>query len=351
MARPREKSSPNETNHKKDKEANMGKYVDNSQSIGGSPLIKLNRVIGSEATILAKIEGRNPAYSVKDRIGAAMIWDAEKSGRLKPGVEIIEPTSGNTGISLAFVAAARGYKLTLTMPETMSIERRKVLKIFGANLILTEGAKGMKGAVAKATEIAQSDPARYFLPQQFENPANPAIHETTTGVEIWNDTNGSVDIFVSGVGTGGTITGVTRYFKLIKGKSITSVAVEPAESPILTQARKGEDLKPGPHKIQGIGAGFVPKVLQLDLIDRIETATSDEAIDTARRLAREEGIIAGISSGAAAAVAIRLAKLPENKGKTIVVILPDAGERYLTSPLFQNLFPGLETATASDVAI
>ncbi len=329
----------------------MGRYEDNSRSIGGTPLIKLNRVVGPEATVLAKIEGRAPAYSVKDRIGAAMIWDAEKTGRLKPGMEIIEPTSGNTGISLAFVAAARGYKLLLTMPETMSIERRKVLKIFGANLILTEAAKGMKGAIAKATEIAQSDPSRYFMPQQFENPANPAIHEATTGVEIWNDTDGKMDILVSGVGTGGTITGVSTYFKLKRGKKIVSVAVEPAESPILTQTRKGEDVKPGPHKIQGIGAGFVPKVLQLDLVDRIETVTSDEAIDMARRLAREEGILCGISSGAAAVVAARIAKEPESKGKIIVVILPDAGERYLSAPLFQNLFPGLETATASDVAI
>ena len=329
----------------------MALFKDNSQSIGGSPLIRLNRVAGKDATILAKIEGRNPAYSVKDRIGAAMIWDAEKSGKLKPGVEIIEPTSGNTGISLAFVAAARGYKLLLTMPESMSIERRKVLKILGANLLLTEAAKGMKGAIAKATEIAQSDPQKYFLPQQFENPANPAIHEATTGPEIWNDTDGNVDIFVSGVGTGGTITGVSRFFKIKKGKKITSVAVEPAESPILTQARAGQELKPGTHKIQGIGAGFVPKVLELDLVDRIETVTSDEAIDMARRLSREEGILSGISSGAAVHVAVRLAREPENKGKTIVVVLPSAGERYLSSALFQNLFPGLETATASDVEI
>jgi cysteine synthase A len=329
----------------------MARFEDNIQSIGGSPLIKLNRVVGGEATVLAKIEGRNPAYSVKDRIGAAMIWDAEKTGKLKPGMEIIEPTSGNTGISLAFVAAARGYKLLLTMPESMSIERRKVLKILGANILLTEAAKGMKGAVAKATEIAQSDPEKYFLPQQFENPANPAIHESTTGVEIWNDTDGKMDIFISGVGTGGTITGVSRYFKLARGKKILSVAVEPAESPVLTQTRKGEDVKPGPHKIQGIGAGFVPKVLQLDLVDRIETVTSDEAIDMARRLSREEGILSGISSGAAVYVAARLVKEPENKGKTIVVVLPSAGERYLSSVLFQNLFPGLETATASDVAI
>jgi cysteine synthase A len=329
----------------------MARFEDNSQSIGGSPLIKLNRIVGSEATVLAKIEGRNPAYSVKDRIGAAMILDAEKTGKLKPGMEIIEPTSGNTGIALAFVAAARGYKLLLTMPETMSIERRKVLKIFGAGLILTEAAKGMKGAIAKATEIAQSDPSRYFLPQQFENPANPAIHEATTGPEIWNDTDGKMDVLVSGVGTGGTITGVSRYFKLNRAKKILSVAVEPTESPVLTQTRKGEGLMPGPHKIQGIGAGFVPKVLQLDLVDRIETVTSDEAIDMARRLARDEGILCGISSGAATVVAARIAREPENRGKNIVVVLPDGGERYLSAPLFQNLFPGLETATASDVAI
>jgi cysteine synthase len=329
----------------------MARFEDNSQSIGGSPLIKLNRVVGTEATVLAKIEGRNPAYSVKDRIGAAMIWDAEKTGRLKPGMEIIEPTSGNTGISLAFVAAARGYKITLTMPESMSTERRKVLKILGANILLTEAAKGMKGTIAKATELAASAPERYFMPQQFENPANPAIHEATTGPEIWNDTNGNVDIFVSGVGTGGTITGVSRFFKVTRGKKITSVAVEPAESPILTQTRTGQELKPGSHKIQGIGAGFIPKVLQLDLIDRIEIVTSDEAIDMARRLSREEGILSGISSGAAVHVAARLAKEPENKGKTIVVVLPSAGERYLSTVLFQNLFPGLETATASDVPL
>jgi len=329
----------------------MARYDDSSQSIGGSPLIKLNRVAGQEATVLAKIEGRNPAYSVKDRIGAAMIWDAEKTGRLKPGMEIIEPTSGNTGISLAFVASARAYKLVLTMPETMSSERRKVLKILGANLILTEGAKGMKGAVAKATEIAQADPGKYFLPQQFENPANPAIHESTTGPEIWNDTDGKLDILVSGVGTGGTITGVSRYFKLTKGRKIVSVAVEPAESPVLTQTRNGQDIKTSPHKIQGIGAGFVPKVLALDLVDRIETVSSDEAIDMARRLSREEGILAGISSGAAALVASRLAKDPENRGKIIVAVLPSAAERYLSTALFQNLFPGLESATASDVAI
>ncbi len=329
----------------------MARFEDNSGSIGGSPLIKLNRVVAPGTTVLAKVEGRNPAYSVKDRIGAAMIWDAEKSGRLRPGMAIIEPTSGNTGISLAFVAAARGYKLVLTMPESMSIERRKVLKILGASLLLTEGAKGMKGAIAKATEIAESDPEKYFLPQQFDNPANPAIHETTTGPEIWNDTDGKMDILVSGVGTGGTITGVTRYFKVRRQKKIISVAVEPAESPVLTQTRNGQELKPGAHKIQGIGAGFVPKVLELDLVDRIETVNSDEAIDMARRLAREEGILAGISSGAATHVAARIAGEPENKGKTIVVILPSAAERYLSTALFQNLFPGLETATASDVAI
>ena len=329
----------------------MGRYADNSQSIGNSPLIKLNRVVGPETTVLAKIEGRNPAYSVKDRIGAAMIWDAEKTGRLKPGMEIIEPTSGNTGISLAFVAAAQGYKLLLTMPESMSVERRKVLKILGANLILTEGAKGMKGAIAKAEELARSDPSRYFMPQQFENPANPAIHEATTAPEIWNDTDGKMDILVSGVGTGGTITGISRYFKVTKGRKIISVAVEPADLRSSPKQRRGEELKPGPHKIQGIGAGFVPKVLQLDLVDRIETVTSDEAIDMARRLAREEGILCGISSGAAAFVAARIAKEPESRGKTIVVILPSAAERYLSTPLFQNLFPGLETATASDVAI
>jgi cysteine synthase A len=329
----------------------MARFEDNSRSIGKSPLVKLNRVVSNAAVVLAKIEGRNPAYSVKDRIGAAMISDAEESGRLKPGMEIIEPTSGNTGISLAFVAAARGYEITLTMPETMSVERRKVLKILGAKLLLTEAAKGMKGAIAKATEIAQSDPGRYFLPQQFENPANPAIHEATTGPEIWDDTDGKMDIFVSGVGTGGTITGVTRYFKLTRGKKIVSVAVEPAESPVLTQTRNGTEIKTGSHKIQGIGAGFVPKVLALDLVDRIETVTSDEAIDMARRLSREEGILAGISSGAAVHVAARLAEEPENKGKMIVVVLPSAAERYLSTVLFQNLFPGLETATAYDKAI
>jgi len=327
-------------------------FDDNSFSIGRTPLVRLNKVTGSsKATVLAKVEGRNPCYSVKCRIGAAMVWDAEKSGRLKPGMEIIEPTSGNTGIALAYVGAARGYRVTLTMPETMSIERRKVLKALGADIILTEGAKGMKGAVAKAEEIAKSDPSRYFLPQQFENPANPAIHEATTAVELWDDTDGGMDILVSGVGTGGTITGISRYFKLTKGKKIISVAVEPIHSPILTQTRKGEELKPGPHKIQGIGAGFVPKVLDLSLVDRIETVTNEEAIEMARRLAREEGILSGISCGAAAHVAVRLAQEPQSAGKKIVVILPDAGERYLSTALFEGILGGLESAGASDTPI
>jgi cysteine synthase A len=327
-------------------------YQDNSFSIGRTPLVRLNRVIdGAKATVLAKIEGRNPAYSVKCRIGAAMIWDAEKTGKLKPGMEIVEPTSGNTGIALAYVAAARGYKLTLTMPESMSIERRKVLRVLGAKLILTEATKGMKGAIARAEEIAASDPSRYFLPQQFENPANPAIHEATTAVEIWDDTDGNMDIFVSGVGTGGTITGVSRYFKTTRKKQIISVAVEPIHSPILTQTRNGEEIKPGPHKIQGIGAGFVPKVLDLSLVDRIETVSNDEAIEMARRLAKEEGILAGISCGAAVVVATRIAREPGSEGKTIVVVLPDAGERYLSTALFDGLLTGLDDATASDTII
>ena len=327
-------------------------YEDNSYSIGRTPLVKLNRVIdGAKATILAKIEGRNPAYSVKCRIGAAMIWDAEKTGKLKPGMEIVEPTSGNTGIALAYVAAARGYKITLTMPETMSIERRKVLKMLGAKIILTEGPKGMSGAIAKAEELVKNNPSQYFMPQQFENPANPAIHETTTAVEIWDDTDGNVDILVAGVGTGGTITGISRYFKKIKGKKLISVAVEPTHSPVLTQTRKGEELKPGPHKIQGFGAGFVPKVLDLSLVDRIEQVTNDEAIEMARRLANEEGILSGISCGAAVAAAVRIAREPENAGKTIVVILPDAGERYLSTALFEGLFTNVEKAVASDTAI
>jgi cysteine synthase A len=317
----------------------MRVYADNSLSIGRTPLVKLNRVTdGARATVLAKIEGRNPAYSVKCRIGASMIWDAEERGILKPGKELVEPTSGNTGIALAFVAAARGYPITLTMPETMSIERRKVLKIFGANLVLTEGAKGMKGAVAKAQEIAASDPERYVLLQQFENPANPKIHYETTGPEIWEDTDGSVDVLVSGVGTGGTITGVSRYIKQAKGKPIVSIAVEPAASPVITQTIKGEPVQPGPHKIQGIGAGFIPGTLDLSIVDRVEQVTNEEAMEMARRLAREEGILCGISCGAAAAVAVRVAKEPEMEGKTIVVILPDAGERYLSSALFEGLF-------------
>ena len=313
-------------------------YEDNSRSIGNTPLVRLNRVTdGAKAIVLAKIEGRNPAYSVKCRIGAAMIWDAEEKGLLKPGVEIIEPTSGNTGIALAYVAAARGYKLTLTMPETMSIERRRVLAAFGANLILTPGVEGMKGAINKAETIAASDPKKYFLPQQFKNPANPAIHEKTTGPEIWNDTAGAIDVLVSGVGTGGTITGVSRYIKNTMGKKILSVAVEPKESPVISQKLAGQDLKPGPHKIQGIGAGFIPDTLDLTMVDRIEQVDSMEAVEFARRLAKEEGMLVGISCGAAAAAAVRLAKQAEFAGKTIVVILPDAGERYLSTVLFEGI--------------
>jgi len=314
-------------------------YEDNSLSIGRTPLIRLNRIVeGTSATLFAKIEGRNPAYSVKCRIGAAMIWDAEKRGLLGPGKELVEPTSGNTGIALAFVAAARGIPLTLTMPETMSVERRKLLVAYGARLVLTEGAKGMSGAIAKAEEIAASDPDRYVLLQQFKNPANPDIHERTTGPEIWDDTDGRIDILVSGVGTGGTITGVSRYIKNTRGKAITSVAVEPSASPVLSQTRAGEALKPGPHKIQGIGAGFVPQVLDLSLVDVIEQVSNEEAVDYARRLAREEGILSGISCGAAVAAAVRHARKPENAGKTIVVVLPDSGERYLSSVLFEGIF-------------
>ena len=321
-------------------------YSDNSLSIGHTPLIKLNRVVDdAKATVLAKIEGRNPAYSVKCRIGAAMIWDAEKRGLLGPGKELIEPTSGNTGIALAYVAAARGIPLTLTMPETMSVERRKLLVAFGAKLVLTEGAKGMSGAIAKAEEIAASDPDKYILLQQFKNPANPAIHEATTGPEIWHDTDGQIDILVSGVGTGGTITGISRYIKHVQGKKIQSIAVEPTASPVLTQAVQGEALKPGPHKIQGIGAGFVPDVLDLSLIDSIEQVTNEEAVEYARRLAREEGILSGISCGAALAAAVKVAKRTDNAGKTIVVILPDSGERYLSSILFEGLFDESGLAT------
>ena len=317
----------------------MGWFKDNPESIGRTPLVRVNRVVdGAAATVLAKIEGRNPAYSVKCRIGAAMVWDAEKRGALGPGKELVEPTSGNTGIALAFVAASRGYPLTLTMPETMSLERRKLLVAYGAKLVLTEGPKGMNGAIAKAEEIVASDPKRYVLLQQFKNPANPAIHEATTGPEIWDDTAGGIDILVSGVGTGGTITGVSRYIKKAKGKAIQSVAVEPSASPVLTQTRAGQPLVPGPHKIQGLGAGFVPDVLDLSLVDSVEQVSNEEAVTYALRLAREEGILSGISSGAAVAVAARLAKRPENAGKTIVTILPDSGERYLSSVLFEGLF-------------
>ena len=321
-------------------------YEDNAHSIGHTPLVRLNRIAeGARATILAKIEGRNPAYSVKCRIGASMVWDAERRGVLGPGKELVEPTSGNTGIALAFVAASRGYPLTLTMPETMSLERRKLLVAYGATLVLTEGPKGMNGAIAKAEAIVESDPSRYVLLQQFKNPANPAIHESTTGPELWQDTDGKIDIFVSGVGTGGTITGVSRYLKKTKGTNVISVAVEPAASPVLTQTRAGEPLKPGPHKIQGIGAGFIPGVLDLSLVDAVEQVTDAESITYARRLAREEGIISGISSGAAAAVAVRLAQRPENAGKTIVTVLPDSGERYLSTVLFEGLFDAQGAAT------
>lgn len=313
-------------------------FTDNSLSIGNTPLVRLNRVTdGADATVLAKIESRNPAFSVKCRIGAAMIWDAEQRGVLGAGKHIVEPTSGNTGIALAFVAAARGIPLTLTMPETMSIERRKLLAVYGANLVLTEGAKGMGGAIAKAEEIAASD-SKYVLLQQFNNSANPAIHEKTTGPEIWKDTDGKVDIFVAGVGTGGTLTGVSRYLKKTQGKRITTVAVEPAASPVISQSRAGEVIKPGPHKIQGIGAGFIPGNLDMSLVDAVEQVSNEEAVIYARRMAKEEGILCGISCGAAVAAAVRHAKLPENAGKTIVVILPDSGERYLSTVLFDGMF-------------
>ena len=312
-------------------------YQNNPLSIGNTPLVRLNRVVGPRATVLAKIEGRNPSYSVKCRIGAAMIADAESRGLLRPAVGIVEPTSGNTGIALAYVAAAKGYELTLTMPETMSLERRRVVAMLGARLVLTPGAEGMPGAIRKAEELAAANPGAYFMPQQFKNPANPAIHEATTGPEIWNDTDGQVDAIVAGVGTGGTITGISRYIKHTRGKSIVSVAVEPAASPIISQHLAGQPLKPGPHKIQGIGAGFIPETLDVSLLDRVETVSNEEAIEFARRLAREEGILAGISSGAAAAAAARLADLPEFGGKTIVVILPDAGERYLSSALYEGI--------------
>ena len=312
-------------------------YQNNPLSIGNTPLVRLNRVVGSKATVLAKIEGRNPAYSVKCRIGAAMIADAESRGLLRPGVGIVEPTSGNTGIALAYVAAAKGYELTLTMPETMSLERRRVVAMLGAKLVLTPGAEGMPGAIRKAEELAAANPGALFMPQQFKNSANPAIHEATTGPEIWNDTDGQVDAIVAGVGTGGTITGISRYLKHTRGKSIVSVAVEPAASPVISQHLAGKPLQPGPHKIQGIGAGFIPETLDVSLLDRVEAVGNDEAIEFARRLAREEGILAGISSGAAAAAAARIAELPEFEGKTIVVILPDAGERYLSSALYEGI--------------
>ena len=313
-------------------------YDDNSYSIGRTPLVRLNRLPQGKALILAKIEGRNPAYSVKCRIGASMVWDAEKRGVLKPGKVIVEPTSGNTGIALAFTAAARGYGLILTMPDTMSVERRKLLKAFGAELHLTEGSKGMKAALAKAEEIVAGDPDKYVLLQQFKNPANPYIHETTTGPEIWEDTDGEIDVLIAGVGTGGTITGISRFFKNKMGKKITTVAVEPAGSPVIGQTLAGEEIKPGPHKIQGIGAGFIPDNLDLSMIDRVEQVENEEAIEFARRLAREEGILAGLSCGAAAAVAVRIGKLDEFAGKTIVAILPDSGERYLSTVLYEGLF-------------
>jgi len=316
-------------------------FEDNALSIGRSPLVRLNRVAaGLPATVVAKVEGRNPSYSVKCRIGAAMIWAAERDGILKRGssdVTIVEPTSGNTGIALAFVAASRGYPLVLTMPETMSLERRRLLKAFGAELVLTEGAKGMPGAIAKAEEIVASNGKKYWLPQQFKNPANPDIHFKTTGPEIWDDTDGKIDILISGVGTGGTITGVSRYIKHEKKKKLLSVAVEPAGSPVLTALKKGETPKPGPHKIQGIGAGFKPDVLDLSLVDEVQTATNEEAIEYAHRLHKEEGITAGISSGAAVAAAVKVAARPENKGKLVVVVLPDAGDRYHSSVLFQDI--------------
>ncbi len=312
-------------------------YADNSLSIGKTPLVRLNHVVPANGTnVYGKIEGRNPAYSVKCRIGAAMIWDALKKGTLKPGMEIIEPTSGNTGIALAFVAAAKGISITLTMPDTMSVERRKVLKALGANLILTPGAKGMSGAIVEAEQLAASNPKHYLLLHQFKNPANPAIHEQTTGPEIWEDTDGTIDILISGVGTGGTITGVSRYIKKTKGKQIISVAVEPTDSPVITQHLAGEILQPGPHKIQGIGGGFIPDTLDLEMVDRVEQVTNEESIEFARRLAREEGILSGISCGAATAVASRLAAEPEFIGKNIVVIMPDSGERYLSSVLFEE---------------
>ncbi len=315
-------------------------FQDNSTSIGHTPLVKLNRVTGGN--VYAKVESRNPSFSVKCRIGASMVWDAEEKGLLKAGKEIIEPTSGNTGIALAFVAAARGYAITLTMPNTMSLERRKLLAALGATLVLTEGAKGMKGAIEKAQEIRDSNPEKYVLLGQFDNPANPKIHEETTGPEIWQDTDGNIDFFVAGVGTGGTITGVSRYLKLTQGKQVTSVAVEPTDSPVISQTRAGENVQPGPHKIQGIGAGFIPGNLDLDMIDAVEKVSNEEAMAMAHRLMKEEGILAGISSGAAVVAAKRIAEKPENADKNIVVILPSSAERYLTSPLFSESFSDKE---------
>ncbi|RAU39415.1 cysteine synthase A, partial [Pseudomonas sp. RIT411] len=311
-------------------------FADNAQSIGNTPLVYINRLGPKGVTLLAKIEGRNPGYSVKCRIGANLIWDAEAKGLLKPGMSLVEPTSGNTGIGLAYVAAARGYRLMLTMPASMSLERRKVLKALGAELVLTEPAKGMKGAIEKAREIAESEPDRYFMPQQFDNPANPAIHEKTTGPEIWNDTDGAIDVLVAGVGTGGTLTGISRFIKNTKGKPILSVAVEPETSPVISQTLAGAEVKPNPHKIQGIGAGFVPGNLDLAMVDRVEQVSDEQAKLMAQRLMREEGILCGISCGAAMAAAVRLAETPEMQGKTIVVILPDSGERYLSTMLFDG---------------
>ncbi len=316
----------------------MNYYKDNSLSIGNTPLVQISRIIdGDHALVLGKIEGRNPSYSVKCRIGSAMVLDAEESGELRPGMRIVEPTSGNTGIALAYVGAARGYKVTLTMPDTMSIERRKVLAALGADLVLTEGAKGMPGAIAKAEELRAAEPDLYYMPQQFNNPSNPAIHEKTTGPEIWDATDGEIDVLISGVGTGGTLTGISRYIKQTQGKAITTIAVEPTASPVITQVLAGEELKPGPHKIQGLGAGFIPKNLDLEMIDRVEQVTNEEAMEYGRRLAAEEGILSGISCGAAVAVANRIANEPEFAGKTIVVIMPDSGERYLSSLMFEGI--------------
>lgn len=320
----------------------MNIFEDNSQTIGNTPLVKLKR-IAPEANLLGKVESRNPAGSVKCRIGASMIWAAEEDGSLKPGMVMVEPTSGNTGIALAFVAASRGYKIMFTMPSSMSLERRKLMKALGADIVLTEPAKGMKGAIEKAQEIVDNDPEKYLMLQQFENPANPAIHEKTTGPEIWNDTDGQIDILVAGVGTGGTISGISRYIKNTQGKAITTVAVEPEDSPVITQAMNGEEIKPAPHKIQGIGAGFIPKNLDMDLIDQVERVSNEDAIDMARQVAQKEGILVGISCGAAVCAAQRIAQQPENKGKNIVVILPDSGERYLSSVMFEGMFTENET--------